>query len=158
MKKVISILLVVLVAFSALSMVSFAGSEVPGPSGRCECDEHIASPAGVCHCCILCPNIDKTYLTACAQGPDGKYDGDLCCGKCTGMFPCFCGCSCCDNEEEEPSNNPIVGKWDDIWDQDAQDDFVNGFQKILKRISDVFDSIFDAIFEFLKIDGVIGRN
>lgn len=158
MKKVISILLVVLVAFSALSMVSFAGSEVVDLSGKCTCADHVESPAGVCHCCVLCPNVDITYLTACAKGSDDKFDGDLCCGKCIGMFPCSCGCSCCDNEEEEPSNNPIVGKWDELWDQKAQDDFVNGFQSILKRIADVFDSIFNAIFEFLKIDGVIGRN
>lgn len=156
MKKVISVLLVVLVAFSALSMISFAG-EVVAPSGVCTCEDHKAEPAGTCHCCVYCPNIDKTYLTSCAKGPDGKFDGTLCCGKCTGIFPCFCGCSCCANNEEQPSNNPIVGQWDDIWDQDAQDNYVNAFQKILKRISDVFDNIFNAIFEFLKIDGVIGR-
>lgn len=156
MKKVISILLVVLVAFSALTMVSFAADQVSKP-GKCTCDNHVSSPEGTCHCCLYCPNIDKQYLTNCAKGPDGKYDGDVCCVECTGTFPCFCGCSCCKNEEEEPSNNPVIGWWDDIWDQDAQDQFVSGFQTILGRISAVFDSIFNAIFEFLKIDGVLGK-
>lgn len=156
MKKVISILLVVLVAFSALSMVSFAADGYV-KTGSCDCADHKTEPEGSCHCCLYCPNIDKQYLTSCAKGPDGKYDGDVCCAECTGMFPCHCGCSCCSNEEEKPSNNPLLGQWDKIWDQDAQDDFVNGFQAILARISAVFDSIFDAIFEFLKIDGVLGK-
>lgn len=157
MKKVISILLVLLVAFSAMSMV--AGAEVVSPTPKCTCDDHKKQPANSCHCCVLCPNIDKTYLTACAtnDSSDGTYDGSLCCAECTGIWPCNCGCECCKKSGSNSSNKPIIGDGDKIWDGDAQEEFVNGFQKILKRVSDVFDKIFTAIFEFLKIDGVIGK-
>ena len=42
--------------------------------------------------------------------------------------------------------------------EEAQEEFVTGFQAVLKRISDVFDKIFNAIFEFLRLDEVLGRN
>ncbi len=155
MKKVISVLLAVMMLFSAMATVAFAEGE---GAALCTCDDHKASPAGSCHCCVLCPNIDKSYLTSCAKdgSKDGLYDGSLCCGYCTGIFPCSCGCACCDPEDDEKGNRPIIGWWDEIWNQEAQDDFVDGFQKILRRISDVFDNIFDTIFEFLRLDDLLG--
>ena len=55
-------------------------------------------------------------------------------------------------------SNPIGGIWEEIWDEEAQQGFIDGFQAILKRISDAFDKFFDAIFEFLRLDEVLGRN
>ncbi len=159
MKKVISILLVVLVAFSAMSMI--AGAEVISPEPKCTCANHKSTPANSCHCCVLCPNIEKSYLTACATNDNkdgsGTYDGSLCCSNCTGIFPCNCGCSCCKDNDSDKNDKPILGNGGELWNSDAQEEFVNGFQAILKRVSDVFDKIFNAIFEFLKIDGILGK-
>lgn len=155
MKKVISVLLAVMMLFSAVATFAFAEDST---APLCTCDDHVATPEGTCHCCVLCPNIDKSYLTSCAKdgSKDGLYDGSLCCGYCTGIFPCKCGCACCDPENEGNGTNPVIGWWDEIWDTEAQEDFVEGFQKILQRISDVFDNFFDRIFEFLRLPEVVG--
>ncbi len=157
MKKVISVLLAIMMLFSAMSTLAFA-ADVVSPEPKCTCDEHKVSPVGSCHCCVLCPNIDKSYLTSCAKDgkADGTYDGSLCCAYCTGIFPCSCGCSCCDPAGED-DNKPVIGPIEDIWTDDAQEDFIDGFQKILKRISDVFDDFFNKIFEFLRLDEVLGK-
>lgn len=160
MKKVISVLLTMLMLFSVMGTVALAvDNEVPGPTGECGCADHTIAAEG-CHCCVLCPNIDISYLTACAKNSSagGSYDGSLCCYKCTGIWPCDCGCDCCGESAGSDNNNPIIGDIDDIWTEEAQDDFVDGFQKILKRISDAFDNFFNKIFEFLRLDEVLGRN
>lgn len=159
MKKVISVLLAVMMLFSAMSTFAFAVVvEEPAVTDKCTCDSHEAAPLGSCHCCVLCPNIDKSYLTSCAKdkSEDGLYDGSLCCAYCTGIFPCSCGCDCCDPNNVNTGNTPIIGPGEEIWTEEAQDDFVSGFQKILKRISDVFDNFFNSIFEFLRLDEVLG--
>lgn len=158
MKKIISVLLAVVMLFTMGTMAFAVVIEEPEITDKCTCDEHKAAPLGSCHCCVLCPNIDKSYLTSCAKdkSEDGTYDGSLCCAYCTGIFPCGCGCDCCDPNNEGTGNKPIIGPGEEIWDEEAQDDFVSGFQKILKRISDVFDRFFDAIFEFLRLDDLLG--
>ena len=159
MKKVISVILTVLMIFSAMATVAFAANEVPGPQGECGCADHTIASEG-CHCCVLCPNIDKSYLTSCAKNTSatGTYDGSLCCYACTGIFPCDCGCACCDPNNASDKKDPVIGDIDDIWTEDAQEDFVDGFQKILKRISDAFDEFFNMIFEFLRLDEILGNN
>lgn len=157
MKKIISVLLAVVMLFTMGTMAFAVVIEEPEITGECRCDEHDTSVIGGCHCCVLCPNIDKSYLTACAKdkSTDGSYDGSLCCAYCTGIFPCSCGCDCCDpNNQQKPGG--VLGDGYEIWDEDAQDDFVSGFQKILKRISDVFDRFFDSIFEFLRLEDLLG--
>lgn len=157
MKKVISVLLAVLMVFSAASFAFAVETEEVGPQGVCTCENHISEPDGACHCCVLCPNLDKSYLTSCAKdkSPDGTYDGSLCCSYCTGIFPCNCGCPCC-NAVDEDDNNAIVGPWDEIWDEDAQQSFIDGFQNIIQRISAIFDELFDRLFEFLRLDELLG--
>ena len=160
MKKVISVLLALVMLFTMGTMAFAAVIEdttVP-EEAKCTCgDAHKVAPLNSCHCCVLCPNIDRSYLTSCAKdtSEDGLYDGSLCCAYCTGIFPCSCGCSCCDPNNKDTSGG-ILGDGYEIWDDEAQDDFVSGFQKILKRISDVFDKFFDSLFEFLRLDDLLG--
>ncbi|MBQ7296126.1 MAG: hypothetical protein IJW86_10685 [Clostridia bacterium] len=158
MKKVISILLAVAMVFAMGTMAFAVVVEEPVVTDKCTCDDHKAAPLGSCHCCVLCPNIDKSYLTSCAKdgNADGTYDGSLCCAYCTGIFPCGCGCDCCDPNNENTGSGSIFGPVDEDAVEDAQDDFISGFQKILKRISDVFDNFFNSIFEFLRLDEVLG--
>lgn len=158
MKKVISVLLAVVMLFTMGTMAFAVVIEEPEITDKCTCDDHEASSLGSCHCCVLCPNIDKSWLTSCAKdkSTDGSYDGSLCCAYCTGIFPCSCGCDCCDPNNTDDGSGSIFGPIDDEVVEDAQDDFISGFQKILKRISDVFDKLFDAIFEFLRVDDLLG--
>ena len=44
----------------------------------------------------------------------------------------------------------------DVWGEEEQDEFVNGFQKIMQRISKAFNEFFDKIFEFLRLDDLLG--
>ncbi len=157
MKKLISVLLAVVMLFTMGTMAFAVVVEEPEITGECRCDDHDISVIGSCHCCVLCPNIDKSYLTSCAKdkSTDGSYDGSLCCAYCTGIFPCSCGCACCDPNNKDTTGG-ILGDGYEIWDDEAQDDFVSGFQKILKRISDVFDKFFDSIFEFLRLEDLLG--
>ena len=155
MKKIISVLLAVVMLFTMGTMAFAVVIEDPAD---CRCTDHVSKPANSCHCCVLCPNIDKAYLTSCAtkDSADGaSYDGTLCCSYCTGIFPCKCGCECCDPDNKETSGG-VLGDGNEIWNEEAQDDFVTGFQKILKRISDAFNSFFDKIFEFLRVDDLLG--
>ena len=145
MKKVISILLAALMLFSLTGVVAAAETGC----------QHTHKTEAPCTCCVYCPNLDLGYLTSCGKNDskDGKFDGSLCCSKCTGIFPCNCGCSCCAENENITDNDSTL---DDIWGDQQQDDFVASFQAILKKISDWFDEIFDAIFAFLRIGEVVG--
>lgn len=147
MKKIIAVLLSALMIFSVMGVASAAVEK----SGQCT---HKHTDAAPCHCCLYCPNIDISYLTTCAKdkGDGLKYDGDLCCNECTGMFPCNCGCSCCAESQDKDDDG---NKLDDLISDADKDNFVAGFQSILKVISDWFNKIFDTIFEFLKFDEVI---
>ncbi len=155
MKKVISLVLAVLMVMSVMAFaVSAIEIEEAPITGVCTCKDHDAKNA--CHCCVLCPNLDKSYLTACAKNTsaDGGFDGRVCCNKCTGIWPCNCGCECClehDQDIDDVTGGPILS-------DDTQKDIVSAFQNILKQISDWFDNLFDAIFEFLRFDEIMGKN
>lgn len=158
MKKAISVLLVAMMLLSCFGLACAVGAEAVGIgevplSGVCTCSNHDGS-TGLCHCCVFCPTLDKTYLTSCAKNtsPDGSFDGSVCCSACTGIWPCNCGCSCCREGgiiDDDPKL-PIT--------PDQQQSFVEAFQAVLKKISDVFDKIFERIFEFLQIDKILGTN
>ena len=152
MKKFISLILAVIMVFS-MGVVAFA--EGVAYEGSCAHEHKTNAP---CHCCIFCPNLDKTYLTSCAKdsSADGiTYDGTLCCYECTGIYPCDCGCSCCEVKNEDIADGD--NKLDEIWTPERQESFVDAFQAILKKISDFFDNFFDTLFELLKVDEVLGR-
>lgn len=152
MKKFISLILAVIMVFSMGIAAFAAGVEY---EGSCT---HVHKTNEPCHCCLFCPNLDKTYLTSCAKdsSEDGiSYDGTLCCYECTGIYPCDCGCSCCEVKSEDITDDD--NKFDEIWTPDRQEAFVDGFQAILKKISDFFDKFFDSLFELLKLDEVLGR-
>lgn len=156
MKKIISVLLAVVMLFTMSTMAFAVVIEGEENVAKCTCDDHKWSPAGSCHCCVLCLNIDKSYLTSCAKkdSVDGTYDGSLCCARCTGIFPCSCGCDCCDSGNIDSGNNG--GMLPDVWGEEEQDEFVNGFQKIMQRISKAFNDFFDKIFEFLRLEDLLG--
>ncbi len=159
MKKIIAIFLAALMLFSVMGVVASAAdipvSEVE-VNGQCLHEHKTEAP---CHCCVYCPNIDIGYLTACAKNTskDGKFDGSLCCYECTGIFPCSCKCPCCAEETGGEGEDITDGdnNLDDVWNDQQKDNFVSGFQAILKRISDWFDMVFDAIFAFLRLGEVV---
>ena len=179
MKKIISVLLSVVLAFSCMALTASAleFADEPVNAGDVDnanmpvlqykvlgtCDHHFGDEpfTGACDCCVLCPNVDASELTDCARGTepigigDSLFDGYLCCTECTGMWGCDCGCACCGLDHDQKDNENTLG---DIWGEEEQKNFVNGFQAILKTISDAFDKFFDAIFAFLRLDEVLGRN
>ncbi len=173
MKKIIAVLLSVVLLFSCTAVVASAalvyGEQVPVDegidgfvfqyrvTGECTCEEG-HNTIGKCHCCIFCPNLDVSYLTDCAtaQNTDGAtgFDGTLCCLNCTGIWPCDCGCACCNEKDQDLSDNENnIG---DFWGPEQQESFVDAFQSILKQISDAFDRFFNAIFEFLRLYEILG--
>lgn len=161
MRKIISVILAVLMLFSVMAVSASAAM------GVCKCDDHKADTT--CHCCINCPeNPSFGYVTPCHKTMvNGKYElvETFCCDDCKGFidndFKCGCNCDCCKLNADGTigsSGLAIGGVWEEVWDEEAQEEFVTGFQAVLKRISDVFDKIFNAIFEFLRLDEVLGRN
>ena len=158
MRKIISVILAALMLFSVMAVSASAAG------GVCNCDDHVAD--STCHCCVYCPeNPSFAYVTPChKEYKNGKYvlKDTYCCSDCRGMInnngECGCACDCCTLNGDGTigiSKTPIAGDWADVWDEEAQQSFIDGFQAILKRISDVFDKIFDAIFEFLRLDDVL---
>ena len=152
MKKIISVLLAVMMLFSAVALTSSAVID--------DCGNHDEAKGEACHCCINCPNLPANLILNCAK-QNGVYAP--CCGECSGIFDginscgCDCGCEVCErlNSNLPSDDEPVL---DDIFDDGARESFVDGFQAILKRISDAFDAFFDAIFEFLRLDQILGRN
>lgn len=148
MKKIISVLLAALMLVSCFSVVSFAEGET------CTCEPGVHIAGGPCHCCVYCPDVDPTYVMECYT-----KNGGFCCDSCDGMYPCNCGAACgCKfcvpgDQNIEDGDNTLDKV---VTDQDKQN-FVDGFQAILKTISDFFDELFDTIFEFLRLDDVLGR-
>ena len=147
MKKVISVLLAALMLMSCFGMVSFAEDAV------CKCPQGVQVDGQACHCCVYCPNLDSSYVMNCYF----KY-GAYCCDACNGMYPCNCGLTCgceycVDADQDISAGDSTLG---DIWSEQDQENSVDGFQAILKKISDFFGMVFDAIFEFLRIDEVLG--
>lgn len=150
MKKLISVLLAAIMLMSCFGIVSFA---TVTKTGTCNCDgDH--NPSGSCHCCIYCPNLDPSYVTACAKKSLDSEEKIVCCYECTGILGCTCGCSCCqcDDEDIKDDDNMIGNVWTD------KEEFVTGFQAVIKKLSDFFDTVFDAIFEFLRIDEILGKH
>ena len=98
-----------------------------------------------------------SYVTSCVKKSmmetGEKY---VCCYDCSGMRDCGCGCSCCKVIGDEDVNQDD-SMLDDVITEQDKENFVDGFQAILKQISDFFDMVFDAIFEFLRLDEVLGR-
>ena len=176
MKKSISVLLALVMLFGCFAMSASAkyydgervpvGYDVDGSyiyqyrvTSDCTCEDADHFDGLPCHCCVKCPNLDISYLTNCAieNNEDGEtgFDGTVCCENCTGIWGCNCKCACCTKLDQDlEDNNHNIG---DIWDEQDQQNFVDGFQAILKRISDAFDKFFDAIFAFLRLDEVLGR-
>lgn len=152
MKKIISVLLAALMLMSCFTVASFAAEKVT-LEGKCNCDG-THNPAGLCHCCIFCPNIDPGYVTACAKDTLNADVKMVCCYECTGIYPCACGCSCCALGDEDITDDDNT--FDDYVTEQDKESFVDGFQAILKTISDFFDKLFDTIFEFLGIDEILG--
>lgn len=165
MRKIISVILAVLMLFSAMA-VSASAAE-----GKCNCDDH--TDDNLCHCCPYCTSGNMMgFVTPChkVKNEEGRWviaegEGAYCCEKCDGFIgndgTCGCKCSCCTLNADGTigeKNMPFGGLWDELWDEEAQQEYVSGFQAILSRISEVFDKIFDAIFEFLRLDEVLGRN
>ncbi len=151
MKKIISVLLAALMLVACFSVAAFA---VP-VEGVCNCSENgTHNPAGACHCCLFCENLDATYVTACAKGSLNSGVKEVCCYECTGILGCTCGCECCKISDEDISDDDNT--FDDLWTEQDKESFVDGFQAILKKISDFFDMLFDTIFEFLGIEDVLG--
>lgn len=151
MKKVVSVLLAALMLMSCFGMVSFATVE---KEGKCTCDGN-HNPNASCSCCLFCPNLDAGKVTSCAKGSLNSDVKIVCCYECTGIKGCTCGCECCKTADEDINSDN--GTLDDLITDEDKDNFVDGFQSILKTLSDFFDMVFDAIFEFLRIDEVLGR-
>ncbi len=143
MKKIISVLLAALMLMSCFAVVSFAETA----EHKCEKGTHVS--VGYCTCCLLCPNVDDSYVLGCAD----RTTGATCCADCSGIYPCNCRCTCCSKGDQTGTEND--GK--DILTPEQQENFVDGFQAFLKKISDFFDDLFDKIFEFLKVDEVLGK-
>ena len=159
MRKIISVILAALMLFSVMAVSASAAAE-------CTCGIPAEDHDNFCLCCIYCPGLPQGRITSCAEKQaDGTYK--KCCGSCEGYLgadgKCGCSCDCCAVNEDGTTGGSnglgsIAGDLEDVWDEDAQNNFVDGFQAVLKKISDVFDRIFDAIFEFLRLDEVLGRN
>ena len=147
MKKVISVLLAALMLMSCFGMVSFARGE------NCECPDGVHVEGQICNCCINCDNLSSSVVMNCYY----KY-GAVCCEDCDGIYPCLCGKTCgCEycvgGSQDITAGDSTLGEF---WTEQDQENFVDGFQALLKKISDFFDMVFDAIFEFLRIDEVLG--
>ena len=160
MRKIISVVLAALMLFSVMAVSVSA-------VGVCSCgipeDQHDNN----CLCCVYCPGLPQGRIVSCAKKVGDEYT--FCCTDCRGFIDASgkCGCSaectCCVlNDDGTTGNKPgdsLLGDVaEDIWGEEQQENFVNGFQAVLKKISDAFDRFFNAIFEFLRLDEVLGRN
>ena len=148
MKKLLSVILAVLIVVtcSFAAFVVFAEDAAPVDT-TCHCANH--NPDAPCHCCVYCPNLDKGYLTSCVQYNENG-EASFCCSKCTGIWPCTCGCDCCNDnyaEIDDGTGLPILTP-------DQQDAFIGGFQGAMAKVAAVFDRIFNAIMDFLRIEEV----
>ena len=159
MKKIISVVLAALMLFSVMAVSVSA-------VGVCSCgipeDQHDNN----CLCCVYCPGIPQGRIVSCAKKVGDEYT--FCCVDCrgfidaTGKCGCSAACACCvlndDGTIGGTIGDGVLGGIEDVWGEEQQENFVTGFQAVLKKISDAFDRFFDAIFTFLKLDEVLGRN
>ena len=160
MKKIISVVLAALMLFSVMAVSASATAECTcGPDHKGGYD---------CLCCVYCPDLPEGRRVSCStKNADGEYE--FCCKDCQGFLGvdgkcgCKADCECCVLKEDGTTGGTgdfvaPGGTLDEVWGEEQQNSFVEGFQAVLKKISDVFDKIFDAIFEFLRLDEVLGRN
>ena len=151
MKKVLSVLLALIIVLTGAFTVMFAfAEEQPVVDTTCHCANHKSASTGEkCHCCVYCDNLDKGYVTSCVQyNEDGV--ASFCCSKCTGIWPCTCGCDCCNDHYaniDDGTGLPLLNP-------EQQSAFIGGFQGVMSKISAVFDRIFNAIFDFLRIENL----
>lgn len=152
MKKFIAVLLAALMLFSSFAMMSSAVYEV---TGKCECGgNHTPDTAKKCTCCLFCDNLDIGFVTTCARKSLESEVKYLCCSECTGFIGCTCGCDCCKNDADIDSDKPTT---DDYFSEQDKENFVDGFQAILSKISSFFDDLWETIKTFLRIDEVLGN-
>lgn len=151
MKKALSLFLAVLMLFSVCAAsMSVVAEEID--MQYCTCKDCTRIVNG-CHCCVQCPYLDETYLLSCAKGEDGHYKGSVCCSECSGIWPCECSCTCCENKDQKPGDDKI----EPIIPEQQRETIINAFQNAIKKVAAVFDKIFNAIFTFLKLDGIVKR-
>lgn len=146
MKKIISVFLAALMLMSCLGVAGVAAD------GECTCGVGVHVDNQPCDCCVYCPNVDVSKMNTCY-----REGGAFCCADCDGMYGCGCNCGCkycATGDQDINDDNSNLG---DIITEEDKEQFVDGFQAILKKISDFFDMVFDAIFEFLRIGEVIGN-
>ena len=160
MRKIISVLLAILMIFSVMTVAASAENAT-----RCSCDNHDESLGKTCYCCVNCPFLDHGDRFKCVEKVGDKYE--TCCERCDGFYGSYysqctcgdspdCGCKhCLSSNKDADDDSSYLDKV--VSDQDKEN-FVDGFQAVLKKISDVFDRFFDAIFSFLKLDQILGRN
>lgn len=154
MKKIISVLLAVLMIFSVMAVSASAED-----GAMCRCGNHSDEKGVACYCCINCPTLEANHRFSCAKLSGDTYS--TCCTKCPGYFgatynvcTCNCGCDACGENASSSTDGSVIDKV--VTEKDKQN-FVDGFQAVLKKISDVFDRFFNAIFEFLRIDQILGN-
>ena len=145
MRKIISVILVVLMLFSVVAISSSAA--------LCECGKHKKVGEGeFCNCCINCPNLDRRLVFDCAEQVDGLIIP--CCKNCvgyaTGVRKCNCVCDCdfCRDINDGYDPNAGSGVYDDFI---KEDNTTSVFQGFLRRISEVFDKVFGIFFALLGI-------
>ena len=144
MKKFLSVLLAVIMALTCLSAFTvFAEDAAP----TCTCANHKTS--GSCHCCVYCPNLDRGYLTSCVQYDENGV-ASFCCSRCTGIWPCNCGCDCCNDHYADIDD----GNGLPLLNESQQNAFISGFRSVLSKVSGVFDMLFNAVMKFLRISEV----
>ena len=146
MKKIISVFLAALMLMACVSVTGMAAN------GTCACAPGVHVEDQPCDCCVFCPNPDKSKWNTCYRD-----SGEFCCRDCDGIYPCGCECGCEACAAEGQDIDGDKGRLDEVITEQDKENFVNGFQAVLKKISDFFDMVFDAIFEFLRIDEVLGK-
>lgn len=172
MKRIIAVLLAAIMLCGCMSVSAFAtdvkvednlfgGEYKTVIEGQCTCNAGQHKDKG--DCCIYCPNLDHSLVKSCVtwvtnpDNPEGKKLAAACCVDCTGLVGCRCNCGCAACAKDSVDVDEGDSTLGEFWGPTEQENFINGFQAILKKISDAFDAFFDAIFKFLRIDEVIGK-
>ena len=152
MKKSFAVFMAVIMLLSCFTL-GFAVMADDNETPVCTCAN--CTHADGCHCCVYCPYLDETYLTSCVRDENGHFRKSFCCVNCTGIWPCDCGCECCESGKYQ---DPHAGDVEPIFSPETQEQIVSGFQGVMRKIKAVFDMIFDAIFDFLRIDDFFANN
>lgn len=176
MKKALSVILAMILLMSCFATAFAADEEIVLDDSsyaynecKCEnckykdCKDANCSHAKDCNCCIYCSHLDESLIIK--QCVNYYYDENgnrwvnKCCANCRGIWPCdcgtntMCGCKTCNGD----SIDKDTGDGEPILTPEQQEQVVDGFQKVIKIVSDVFNQIFEAIFKFLRIDEILGK-